>query len=111
MDTTKAVEWLKQHGASERSFARALQSFFRQQADSIAAAVIDEGIHVPLPLLFNAHDWHDKLLPLARRNVSVLMATGATSELNALRGAEKLKRQSTQRTPNTWSDSTCRRQR
>src|SRR5215204_6219171 len=85
MDTaTKAARWLRQHSASERSFARALQSFFREQADRIADLIVEEGIHVPLPLVFNAHDWHEKLLPLARRNVSVLMVTGAASALNAL---------------------------
>src|SRR5690348_14956662 len=84
--TTKAAEWLKQHGASERSFARALRAYFGEQAARVAREVAD--VHGLTPemvaLVFNADAEHAELMPVVRRNVAGLMIAGAQSQLEQL---------------------------
>ena len=77
--------WLKQHGAAERSFARALRTYFAEQAGRIA----DAWENFPsspenLASVFQPDAEAAILWPLIRRNLSGLMVLGARAELEAV---------------------------
>ncbi len=78
--------WLKRHGSAERSFARALQAYFQEQASRIA----DAGENFPgltpdaVAAIFQADAEHEILKPIIRRNLSRLMVQGAVDELAAV---------------------------
>ena len=87
MDTlaTKAAEWLKQHSASERSFARALKRFFADQAQRVADAA--DGVDLTtgsVPLIFHAADEHTRMMVVVRRNLAGLMVVGAQAQQREL---------------------------
>ena len=67
-----SVSWIKQHGASEKSFARALQSYFSEQADRIGKA--SENFQNIAPdqtaFIFQPDAEHELLLPVLRRNLA-----------------------------------------
>jgi uncharacterized protein with gpF-like domain len=75
--------WLKQQSASERSFARALRRFFREQAVRIAEAAADvQGLSpAHVGLIFSPDAEHQRFMPLVRRNLAELMVSGAKSFL------------------------------
>jgi hypothetical protein len=78
--------WLKQQSASERSFYRALRRYFQEQAARVAQAADDVHGLTPahVPLIFNPHDEHARLMPIVRRNLTGLMVSGAKTFLQQL---------------------------
>jgi uncharacterized protein with gpF-like domain len=82
----RVSEWLKTHSSGEKSFARALQKFFSDQADRIADAIA-EG--VPHELAFRPQDEHQLFMPIIKRNLGNLMVIGARAELQAAERAAK----------------------
>jgi hypothetical protein len=83
IDSTRT--WLKNHGAAERSFGRALRLFFQQQADRIADAIGENFPGGPpspdqTSLIFRADDEHELLRPIIKRNLAGLLLTGARAE-------------------------------
>lgn len=77
--------WLKQHGSAERSFARALRSYFAAQADRVADAW--EALPTSpdnLASVFNSDAEHELLKPIVRRNLGRVMILGAEAELEAV---------------------------
>jgi uncharacterized protein with gpF-like domain len=91
MDLLKT--WLKSHAGAEKSFARGLLKFFREQADRVAdqvSEIFQDGISPDqVPLIFRPDDEHQLLLPIIRRNLGNLMAIGARAELQAAEQARK----------------------
>ena len=87
--------WLRQHGASEKSFARALRAYFSEQADRIANASENFSGLTPdqVAVIFQPEVEHELLMPIVRRNLGALMIAGAQAELanvEARRGSEKM---------------------
>jgi hypothetical protein len=87
IDRLAQQHWLRQVTTAERSFARVLRQFFLEQANALADAADDFGPN--LPVIFRAPEWHQKLNTLVRRNLTGLMAAGASSELRAIEGRQK----------------------
>jgi hypothetical protein len=83
--------WIKQQSASERSFYRALRRYFQEQAARVAQAADDVHGLTPahVPLIFNPHDEHARLMPIVRRNLTGLMVSGAKSFLDQLQRRRK----------------------
>jgi uncharacterized protein with gpF-like domain len=85
--------WLKQHAASEKSFARSLERFFREQAYRVADAIAEnfpDNFSVDqVPLIFRPDDEHKLFMPVVKRSLSGLMVIGARAELQAAERAAK----------------------
>ncbi len=79
--------WLKTHSAAEKSFATALQRFFREQADRVADAISEifpENFSTDqLAMIFQPAVQHEKFLPIIQRNLGAMMIQGAKQELRA----------------------------
>ncbi|MBL9163132.1 MAG: hypothetical protein JNL18_10390 [Planctomycetaceae bacterium] len=87
--TSLIASWLKQHGAAERSFGRALQRYFAEQADRTAETIRENfpgALPFPsqMPLIFDANAEHEKLRPIVRRNLAGLLIVGAKAEAQAV---------------------------
>jgi SPP1 gp7 family putative phage head morphogenesis protein len=78
-----AAKWLRQHGATERSFARVLRTFLGEQADHIARMCETYSGLTPeaVGAVFQADAEHQLLMPIVRRNVGGMLIRGATDEL------------------------------
>jgi uncharacterized protein with gpF-like domain len=81
----KLQAWLRQHGAGERSFSRALERYFRAQTARIASAWENFPGASPenLAAVFQPEAEHEILRPILRRNLGALMVQGARAELAA----------------------------
>ncbi len=81
-----SVNWIKQHGASEKSFARALLSYFSEQADRIGKASENFPSLSPgqTAFIFQPEVEHELLMPIVKRNLAALMLSGAQVELQAV---------------------------
>jgi SPP1 gp7 family putative phage head morphogenesis protein len=75
----KAV-WLKQHGAGERTFRRALEGFFRDQAARIVAALREHGPHGGADALFRPSSWDAALRAAAGAQLERLALSGALTQ-------------------------------
>jgi hypothetical protein len=89
MDTRKTA-FLKQHSRAERRLTGVLRSYFQEQADRLADALLsfdDPGPGV-VRLIFQAEAEHQALMRTIRRPLAVIMGTGAAELLSQ---AERLR--------------------
>jgi hypothetical protein len=83
---SRVTAWLKAHTAAEKSFARALRSYFQEQAERIADAWENFPSITPesASAIFHAATEAERLRPIIRRNAGQLMVQGAQAEYAAL---------------------------
>lgn len=84
--TEQALDWIRSHGVSERSFGGALEKFFKTQANRIARQA--ESFHGLTPetakVLFRADDEHARMMGIVRRNLWYLGMQAAEEALRPL---------------------------
>lgn len=74
-------DWLKRHGAAERSLARRMRTFFREQAAAILADLGRlEAVPADVEAFFRPREWDERLIGAATEGVGILMARGARHE-------------------------------
>jgi hypothetical protein len=87
------AEWVRQQVTSEKSFARGLLKFFREQADRVAdqvSEIFQDGISPSqVSLIFRPEEEHELFMPVVKRNLGNIMVAGARAELRAAELASK----------------------